>query len=117
MPENSTGNIAEILKWGWVALIGVLTWMWNRMVGNIDQVKEELSAHKDNDSKAHENFIHKDDWAEFKSSLHDRFDKLEAKEDKILDKVIDGVDRTEFKQEIGTLYSKIDSLEQRKADK
>ena len=117
MPENNAGSITEILKWGWVALIGVITWMWQRMVGQVDQVKEELSTHTVNDIKTHENFIQKDEWTEFKSSIHDRFDKLDAKEDKILDKVINGVDRAEFKSEIGTLYSKIDSLEQRKADK
>ena len=117
MPEPSSVSFAAILKYGWITLVGVLGYIWKNLTSQVEANSQALQTHVRDDAALHEEFVKKDDWHEFKNSMHSRFDKIEDKEDKILDKVINGVDRKEFKSEIGTIYSKLDSIEQRKADK
>ena len=117
MPEASTISLAAILKYGWLTLVGVLGYVWKNLTSQVSANSEALQVHIKEDLASHDEFVRKGDWHEFKNSMHSRFDKIEEKEDKILEKVINGVDRKEFKAEIGTIYTKLDSIEQRKADK
>jgi hypothetical protein len=42
---------------------------------------------------------------------------LDEKQDKLLDQVVLGVGREEFKGELQSIYAKLDSIERRKVDK
>lgn len=116
MPDNA-GNISDILKWGWVALTGLGVWIWQRTVKQIDSNSKELQDHMIEDLKSHDNFVHKDDLSELKLSIYSRFDKLDAKSDKILDRVMVGVTRDEFKSELKDVYASLESIRLSKQDK
>jgi hypothetical protein len=109
--------ILEAAKWGWLALVGVVVWMWQRMIGHVEKNSEELQDHIMDDLKTHDDFVKKSEWDAMKNSLYARFDKLDAKSDKILDRVVLGITREEFKGENQAIYQKLDDLQKNKADK
>ncbi len=59
----------------------------------------------------------KADWSELKLSIYSRFDKLDAKSDIILNRVMEGITRSEFKNELKSVYLKLDDLQKTKVDK
>ena len=115
MPDSFSAG--KILEYGWLSLLALGGYIFKGITRKIDTNTKTLIDHVKEDQAMHDNFVHKDDWMEFKNALYARFDKIDIREEKILDKIMNGVDRTEFKSEIGVLYAKLDSLEQRKADR
>ena len=97
----------ELLKYGWVLLIGAIGWMWNRMVGNIDQVKADLSDHIMDDLKAHDDFITHD---YMQDEIKPWLNRIDKKMDKLVDQTADVIKREEYKKDIGALYSQVGDL-------
>ncbi len=124
MPENNAGSITEILKWGWVGMCGITNWVCKRLVGYVDQIKEDLSDHVLDDLKSHDDYVHKDDWQEMKANLTSRFDKLDENDkdiahkiDSLLERVSIGASRDELEALKDQLHGRINELERSKADK
>ncbi len=115
--ENAPGPITEFFKYGWLLLVAVVTYMWKQLSGQVDKNSEALTRHKLDDQKSHEVFVTKSDFRDTMNSLVKRFDKLDDNDAEILKHLMEGVSRAEFKGELSNLYTKVDSLEQRKADK
>ena len=88
MPESSTISLASMLKYGWLTLVGILGYVWKNLTSQVSANSEALQVHIREDLLAHDEFVRKGDWHEFKNSMNSRFDKIEEKEDKILEKVI-----------------------------
>lgn len=123
-PENNPSLVAEALKWVWLGFLAIGGYVWNTLAGQVKSNAEALEDHKKAlsnhymaDLKAHEEFITKDDWMEMKRSLYSRFDKLDDKSNKILDRVVLGVSRDEFKGELKDVYASIETLRQTKQGK
>jgi hypothetical protein len=128
MPEKEviteSGMITEALKWVWLGLLGLGGYVWNNLASQVKaneaalvEHKNTLSDHVMDDIKSHDDFVHKDDWQEMKQNIYARFDKLDAKSDKILAQVNLGVGRVEFKAELKDVYGAIEDLRKTKVDK
>jgi hypothetical protein len=114
---QETSGLFELMKWGWVALIGVIVWMWQKLTGHVEDNSEALRQHIIDDLKKHAEFVSTSCFHEFGMAVYARFDKLDEKQDKLLDQVVLGVGREEFKGELQAIYAKLDSIERRKVDK
>ena len=114
---QETSGLFELMKWGWVALIGVIVWMWQKLTGHVEDNSEALRQHIIDDLKKHSEFVSTSCFHEFGIAVYARFDKLDEKQDKLLDQIVLGVGREEFKGELQSIYAKLDSIERRKVDK
>jgi hypothetical protein len=117
LPENNAGTITEVLKWGWTLLIGAVAYMWKNLSSKVEANSKAMTDHALDDLRMHENYVSKTDWSELKLSIYSRFDKLDAKSDTILNRVMEGITRTEFKNELKSVYLKLDDLQKTKVDK
>ena len=107
MPEDNTINLFELLKYGWTLLIGVCWWMWNRLVGKVDQLKEDLSDHTLSDVKNHKEFItHEYVKEDIKPWMAEIDDDLKT----LISQTADVIKRDEYKKDIGNLYEDIGKL-------
>jgi hypothetical protein len=109
--------IAEALKWVWLGLLALGSYVWNSLTVQVKKNSEALSEHIMDDLKSHEELVKKAELKEIVNSLTRRFDKLDEKGDDILTHLMEGVSRTEFKDEMKGVYSSIDDLRKSKADK
>ena len=117
MPDKDPNILAKLAEWGWLSLVALGGYIFRSLAGQVKDNQDALADHVIGDIKTHEDFVQKDDLTEMKANMFARFDKLDIKQDRLLDKVVLGVSREEVKGELASLYNKIDSLEQRKSDK
>lgn len=114
MPENNAGSFVEVLKYGWTLLIGVVWWMWNRMVGDVDELrgelkeqKESISDHIMDDLKSHEDFVSHE---YLNSEIKPWLNRIDKKMDTLVTQTADVIKREEYKKDIGALYSQLGDL-------
>ena len=117
MPDKDPNILAKLAEWGWLSLAALGAYVFRNLAGQVKENQEALSDHVMDNLRTHEDSVHKDNIIELKGNIFSRFDKLDAKQDKLLDKIVLGISREEFKSETSILHNKIDSLEQRKSDK
>jgi hypothetical protein len=114
MPEKDTGLIAEALKWVWLGLLALGSYVWNCLSGDVRRneenlilFKKDLSDHIVDDLKSHEDFVsHAYVESEIKPWMRD----INGKMDLIIQQTADVIKRDEYKKDIGTLYSSIANL-------
>ena len=109
--------IDKALDWAVVGVLGLIGWLGNRFTGKIDALDIKLNEHIVDDASTHDHFVRNEDLKEFKSGLFARWDKMEERQEVILDKISIGINRDEFKEECREIYNKLDFLERQKQDK
>jgi hypothetical protein len=99
--------VLEAAKWGWVALVGVVVWMWQRLTGRVDDTAEALSDHIMDDLKMHDDFVTHDYMqAEIKPWLN----RIDSKMDTLVTQTADVIKRDEYKADITALHNKIEAV-------
>lgn len=81
------------------------------MVGNIDQVKADLSDHILDDLKAHDQM--KDEFVSHdyvKDDIKPWLNAIDKKMDKLVAQTADVIKRGEYKKDIGSLYTQVGDL-------
>ena len=102
MPESTSLSIAAILKYGWLATIGMGAWVWKNLTGQVNKNTEALNEHIIEDLKAHEEFIThgymKEEIKPWLNHINNKLDTLVLQT------------RDEYKNDITALHHKIDAV-------
>ena len=100
---------------GTISLVVALgTWIFKRQVKKIDDLGNELEAHRLHVSN---HYATQADISELKESLFKRWDRIELKMDDFLTNISMAVARPEFETAKDQLHMRINDLEKRKQDK
>jgi len=111
VPDNFFHKVSE---WGWVSLVGVLTWIWNRFTNKIDHCEEAIAEHITADQEAHTKFV---TFTYIKEEIKPLLGRLDEKMDTLVTQTADVIKREEYKTDITSLHNRINELEQRKVDR
>lgn len=107
MPESTSLSIAAILKYGWLALIGMGAWVWKNLASQVNKNTEALNEHIIEDLKAHEDFI---THGYMQDEIKPWLNRIDKKMDKLVTQTADVIKRDEYKSDITALHIKIDAV-------
>jgi hypothetical protein len=104
MPENNTGIITDILKYGWLALLGMGTWIWKSLASQVDTNAKALSDHV----SSHSEFVtHTYMQDEIKPWLN----RIDNKMDMLVTQTADIIKREEYKKDVSAIHDRLNGLQ------
>lgn len=66
---------AELVRWGVTGLMGIVVWFLKK---TLDDTQRSLEKHTQELAEIRRDYLHRDDFKEFKTELRSMFDEIKA---------------------------------------